>query len=60
IYPLPPISLWNGLPAVAKGKHVLREKPLALSVDGVAAIQAAAVSHRRHVLEVFMYRYAAR
>ena len=43
--------------AVEAGKHVLCEKPLALTVDEVNAIEAAARQHRRVVAEAFMYRH---
>src|SRR5215212_8090018 len=43
--------------AVEAGKHVLCEKPLALSVDEVDAVEAAARKHGRVVAEAFMYRH---
>jgi xylose dehydrogenase (NAD/NADP) len=43
--------------AVKAGKHVLCEKPLALSVDEVDAIKSAARQHGRVVAEAFMYRH---
>ncbi len=42
--------------AVEAGKHVLCEKPLALSEQEVRAIQEAAAKHQRVVAEAFMYR----
>ena len=43
--------------AVEAGKHVLVEKPIALSVAEVNAMEAAAKKHKRVVSEAFMYRH---
>ena len=43
--------------AVEAGKHVLCEKPLALTVEEVDAVQTAARKHGRVVAEAFMYRH---
>ena len=43
--------------AVEAGKHVLVEKPIALSVAEVYAMDAAAKKHNRVVSEAFMYRH---
>ncbi|HEX6035815.1 MAG TPA: Gfo/Idh/MocA family oxidoreductase [Anaerolineales bacterium] len=43
--------------AVEASKHVLCEKPLALGVEEVDAVQAAARKHGRVVAEAFMYRH---
>lgn len=43
--------------AVEAGKHVLCEKPLALTVEEVDAVQSAARKHGRVVAEAFMYRH---
>lgn len=45
------------LRAIARGKHVLCEKPLALTVADIDAIRAAADRHRVLVMEGFMYRF---
>lgn len=43
--------------AVEAGKHVLCEKPLALTAEEVDAMQSAARKHGRVVAEAFMYRH---
>jgi predicted dehydrogenase len=43
--------------AVEAGKHVLCEKPLAMDVTEVDAIQRAVDTHKRAVAEAFMYRH---
>ena len=56
-------ALHNGLHcewtcrALAAGKHVLCEKPLACSSIEVDQMFAAAATHRRWLMEAFMYRF---
>lgn len=45
------------LRAIKKGKHVLIEKPMALTVADIDAIEAAASQHHVTVMEGFMYRF---
>jgi len=45
------------LRAIAKGKHVLCEKPMALTVADIEAIEVAAEKHQVTVMEGFMYRF---
>ncbi len=45
------------LRAVEAGKHVLCEKPMALQVTDIEAIEAAALKHQVKVMEGFMYRF---
>lgn len=43
--------------AINSGKHVLIEKPMAIRVADIEAIEAAAVNHNVKVMEGFMYRF---
>ncbi|MCK5120995.1 MAG: Gfo/Idh/MocA family oxidoreductase [Methylococcales bacterium] len=45
------------LRAIEHGKHVLCEKPMALTVSDIEAIAAAAEKHNVMVMEGFMYRF---
>ncbi|MDD2723163.1 MAG: Gfo/Idh/MocA family oxidoreductase [Methylovulum sp.] len=45
------------LRAIEHGKHVLCEKPMALAVNDILAIQTAARRHQVTVMEGFMYRF---
>ncbi|PPD33397.1 MAG: oxidoreductase [Methylomonas sp.] len=45
------------LRAIEQGKHVLCEKPMALKVADIDAIEAAARDHNVKVMEGFMYRF---
>ena len=45
------------LRAIEQGKHVLCEKPMALTVADIDAIQAAVTKHNVTVMEGFMYRF---
>jgi xylose dehydrogenase (NAD/NADP) len=45
------------LRAIERGKHVLCEKPMALTVADIEAIQIAARKHNVTVMEGFMYRF---
>jgi predicted dehydrogenase len=45
------------LRAIEQGKHVLCEKPMALTVADIKAIKSAAEKHKVKVMEGFMYRF---
>ena len=49
-------ALWT-LRAIEHGKHVLCEKPMALSVADIEIIESAAEKHKVYVMEGFMYRF---
>jgi xylose dehydrogenase (NAD/NADP) len=49
-------AVW-ALKAIQAGKHVLIEKPMALSVADIDAIEAAAAKNQVKVMEGFMYRF---
>ena len=49
-------ALWT-LRAIEHGKHVLCEKPMALSVTDIEIIASAAEKHQVYVMEGFMYRF---
>ncbi|MFW5641215.1 MAG: Gfo/Idh/MocA family protein [Roseicyclus sp.] len=46
-----------GIAALEAGKHVICEKPLACSLDDVAAMETAAAASGRMLFPVFQYRY---
>ncbi|MBI4625054.1 MAG: Gfo/Idh/MocA family oxidoreductase [Verrucomicrobia bacterium] len=48
------------LKAAAHGKHVLCEKPIALTAAGCREMMAACAAHGVTLMEAFMYRYTAR
>lgn len=43
--------------AINSGKHVLIEKPMALRVEDIEALEAAAINNNVKVMEGFMYRF---
>ena len=45
------------LKAIHAGKHILIEKPMALTVKDIEAIEAAAIKNNVKVMEGFMYRF---
>ncbi|WP_428356069.1 Gfo/Idh/MocA family protein [Methyloprofundus sp.] len=49
-------ALWT-LRAIEHGKHVLCEKPIALNVSDIDAIETAAKEQQLKVMEGFMYRF---
>ncbi|MDP1766416.1 MAG: Gfo/Idh/MocA family oxidoreductase [Methylotenera sp.] len=49
-------ALW-ALKAINAGKHVLIEKPMALTLNDIESIEAAAIKNNVKVMEGFMYRF---
>ncbi|MFA5982864.1 MAG: Gfo/Idh/MocA family oxidoreductase [Methylococcaceae bacterium] len=49
-------AVW-ALRAIEQGKHVLCEKPMALTVSDIEAIESAASKQKVKVMEGFMYRF---
>jgi len=49
-------AVW-AIKAINAGKHVLIEKPMALTVADIEAIEAAALNNNVKVMEGFMYRF---
>ena len=45
------------LKAINAGKHVLIEKPMALTIEDIEALEAASVKNKVKVMEGFMYRF---
>lgn len=45
------------LKAIATGRHVLIEKPMALTLTDIEHIETAAIQHQVKVMEGFMYRF---
>jgi predicted dehydrogenase len=60
------VSLANGqhhewvLAALLRGKHVLCEKPLGLSLEEAREMATVATAQRRYLMEAFMYRFQPR
>lgn len=49
-------AVW-AIKAINAGKHVLIEKPMAITLADVEAIEAAAINNKVKVMEGFMYRF---
>lgn len=49
-------AVW-AIKAINAGKHVLIEKPMAITVADIEAIKAAAINNQVKVMEGFMYRF---